>query len=88
MKNIFAFIALVVAVQAVSQKAPLRFNENGVFTMLQVFIIIPYPIQFTDLHYGEALDLDINTTRLMENLIDREDPDFLVFTGDMVAGEF
>ena len=40
----------------------------------------------TDLHYGEKLELDINTTRLMKNLIRAESPDFLSFTGDMVAG--
>ena len=36
MNQIFAFILLVVAVQAVSQKPRLRFNKDGVFTMLQV----------------------------------------------------
>ena len=56
--------------------------------MLQVIYQLYFHVQITDLHYGEALDLDINTTRLMERLIDREEPDFLVFTGDMVAGIF
>ena len=40
----------------------------------------------TDLHYGEDLENDFNTTRLMKNLIKEESPDFLAFTGDMVSG--
>ena len=56
--------------------------------MLQVIYQLYLHVQITDLHYGEALDLDNNSTRLVESIIEHESPDFLVFTGDMVAGIF
>ena len=40
----------------------------------------------SDLHCGESIEKDDNTTRVMRTLIDAEDPDFLVYSGDMVSG--
>ena len=54
----------------------LRFNENNEFTILQ----------FTDLHYGESLEKDINTTILQEKLINYTKPDLVIITGDSVSG--
>ena len=82
----FVFIALLIfAVQAVSNKPHIQF-KNGEFTLIQVYYPIYITKQFTDLHYGESLENDVNTTRLMENIVEQEKPDFLSFTGDMVAG--
>ena len=82
----FVFIALLIlAVQAVSNKPHIQF-KNGEFTLIQVYYPICIIKQFTDLHYGESLENDVNTTRLMENIVEQEKPDFLSFTGDMVAG--
>ena len=44
MKQIILFVALLFAVHAVTVKEPLRFNENGVFTMIQVDICGSYLI--------------------------------------------
>ena len=41
--------------------------------------------QMSDLHCGESIENDDNTTRVMRTLIHAEDPDFLVYSGDMVS---
>ncbi|KAI8620385.1 Metallo-dependent phosphatase-like protein [Chytriomyces sp. MP71] len=63
---------------------PLRFNEDGMFRM----------VQFTDLHYGENPDSDwgpiqdINSTIVMHKILDTEENvDLVVFTGDQMTGE-
>lgn len=44
-------------------------------------------------HYGEAPDTtwgpedDLNSTRVMRDTLQLENPDFVVFTGDLVTGE-
>lgn len=43
-------------------------------------------IQFTDLHMGESDDKDWMTINLMRAILSKEKPDFIVFTGDQVAG--
>lgn len=40
----------------------------------------------SDLHCGESVEKDQNTTRVMRTLIEAENPDFLAYTGDMVSG--
>ena len=42
----------------------------------------------SDLHCGEDIEQDVNTTRVIRTLIDAEKPDFLAFSGDMVSGTF
>ena len=54
----------------------LKLNENGKFKILQP----------TDIHYGENDEKDKKTTKLIEDLIDWEQPDLAVMTGDMVSG--
>lgn len=88
MNRVIAFALIILAVNAVSQKAPLQFRSDGTFKMIQVRHFFVYLMQFTDLHYGETLENDLNTTRLMENIVGQENPDFLAFSGDMVAGIF
>ncbi|KAJ2999093.1 purple acid phosphatase [Globomyces sp. JEL0801] len=53
------------------------------YTNDQVFKII----QFTDLHYGEGDDRkDQKSTEFQEHLIDWEQPDLVVFSGDLISG--
>lgn len=46
---------------------------------------------YLDLHYGEGEDVwwgpsqDINSTRVMRNVLADEDPDLIVFTGDQLT---
>jgi hypothetical protein len=48
--------------------------------------------QFADLHFGEAPNLewgplqDINSTRVMNYILNSESPDFVVFSGDQITG--
>ncbi|KAH8656557.1 Metallo-dependent phosphatase-like protein [Tricladium varicosporioides] len=47
---------------------------------------------FSDLHYGEeengwGIDQDVNSTRVMNNILSREKPDFVVLNGDLITGE-
>ncbi|EEA22062.1 hypothetical protein EYB25_006705 [Talaromyces marneffei] len=61
----------------------LRFTDKGTF---QISI-------FSDLHYGEAEDLDwgpqqdINSTRVMNSILDNESPQLVVLNGDLITGE-
>ncbi|KAL6560141.1 putative inactive purple acid phosphatase 28 [Orobanche hederae] len=70
--------------------APLRFRADGTFKILQV----------ADMHFGngkltrcrDVLESelnycsDLNTTRLLEKMIQLENPDFVAFTGDNIFG--
>ncbi|KAE8446198.1 hypothetical protein EG329_012423 [Mollisiaceae sp. DMI_Dod_QoI] len=47
---------------------------------------------FADLHYGEEEDgwgitQDVNSTRVMNNILNSEKPDFVILNGDLVTGE-
>lgn len=61
----------------------LRFTASGTF-QLSVF---------NDLHYGEAEDLDwgpqqdVNSTRVMDSVLDGESPQLVVINGDLITGE-
>lgn len=55
----------------------LRFNSKGKFKI----------VQFTDIHWMNGNEIDQKTRKLMERILDWEQPDFVVFTGDTVYGE-
>jgi len=60
----------------------LRLNSNN-----QFHIAI-----FSDLHYGEeehgwGITQDINSARVMKDILGYEDPDFVVLNGDLITGE-
>lgn len=61
----------------------LRFTKNGTFQLAV----------FEDLHYGEAEDLDwgpqqdVNSTRVMNTVLDNEYPQLVVLNGDLITGE-
>ncbi|ORY89023.1 Metallo-dependent phosphatase-like protein [Leucosporidium creatinivorum] len=64
----------------------LTFDQDGKFKLAV----------FSDLHYGErdgldwvqwGEDQDVNSTRVMDNVLNSESPDFVVFNGDLVTGE-
>lgn len=52
----------------------LRFNDDGSFKI----------VQFTDTQDDE--DIDPRTVQLIEKILDEEEPDLVVFTGDNIAG--
>jgi hypothetical protein len=55
---------------------PLRFREDGTFTI----------VQFTDLHVQNGEPEDLLTEALMAEVLDAEQPDLVVLTGDVIAG--
>ncbi|UQZ36260.1 metallophosphoesterase [Paenibacillus sp. PK3_47] len=52
----------------------LAFREDGTFTM----------VQFTDLHWMDGRAEDQRTRELMERILEAEQPDLVVFTGDLI----
>lgn len=52
----------------------LRFHHDGTFKI----------VQFTDLHWKDGAELDLQTRALMQLTIDKEQPDFVMFTGDVI----
>lgn len=52
----------------------MKYREDGTFTL----------IQFTDVHWTDGLELDRQTQAVMETVLDAEDPDLVVFTGDLI----
>jgi len=62
-------------VTKISRQSLLRLNANNEF-----HIAI-----FSDLHYGEeedgwGIDQDVNSTRVMDHILDSEDPDFVILS--------
>ncbi|KAK5120380.1 hypothetical protein LTR85_006319 [Meristemomyces frigidus] len=61
----------------------LRFTEDGTFQLAV----------FEDLHFGEAEHLDwgpqqdVNSTRVMNTVLDNEHPQLVVLNGDLITGE-
>ncbi|KAK0203927.1 Metallo-dependent phosphatase [Desarmillaria ectypa] len=43
---------------------------------------------FSDLHFGEGHEQDVNSTRLMRKVLPEEKPDFAVINGDLITGEY
>lgn len=85
---LIATLALTVLTLALPSRiyganAPLRFTSTGTF---QIAI-------FEDLHFGEnAWDQwgpqqDINSVKVMNEVLDNESPDFVVLNGDLITGE-
>ncbi|CAM2976897.1 metallophosphoesterase family protein [Paenibacillus sediminis] len=57
-----------------NQKSPLRFREDGTFTI----------VQFTDVHWQKGDELDQKSLLLMRNIMHAEKPDLIVYTGDTI----
>lgn len=76
-KLICAIAALVGAVVAGVCAAPLKFNADGTFKI----------VQFTDLHYiADDPRADIALERMAE-VLDAERPDLVMITGDLIFGK-
>ncbi len=55
----------------------LRYRPDGSFTI----------VQFTDLHWHNGEEMDRKTAAAMRTLLEMERPDFVVLTGDSLAGK-
>ncbi|HBI15817.1 MAG TPA: metallophosphoesterase [Desulfobulbaceae bacterium] len=56
----------------------LRFKTDGSFTI----------VQFTDTHFCNGEKEDADTASLMSRVLDAERPDLVIFTGDILGGEY
>ncbi|KAL0931958.1 calcineurin-like phosphoesterase [Colletotrichum truncatum] len=90
---VIAFAAMFLLVTKISPgKWPLREPS-----MSKPALQISYKREFTigifsDLHFGEqefgwGIDQDINSTRVMRNVMKSEHPDLVVLNGDLITGE-
>ena len=61
---------------AAAAEKQLKFNAEGKFKI----------VQLTDMHYGEGDEKDGNTDRLITEILNKEQPDLVVVTGDVVSG--
>ncbi len=62
--------------KVIPQKFDLKFNQNGEFKI----------VQFTDLH--EYAFKNKKTIKLIENILDTEQPNLVVLTGDIIDGRY
>jgi 3',5'-cyclic AMP phosphodiesterase CpdA len=60
----------------IDMEKELYFNEDGKFKVLQ----------FTDIHFTNDSEADHKTTALMQRILEAENPDFIMLTGDTVYG--
>lgn len=67
----FLFLATVVLS---AQNNPLRFNSEGKFKI----------VQFTDVHYKKDVKESAVSIELINEVLDAEKPDLVVFTGDII----
>ena len=59
------------------ESSTLHFNKNGTFKI----------VQFTDIHWETGMPANPITILTMENILDREKPDLVVLTGDIVTSK-
>lgn len=52
----------------------LRFRKDGTFKI----------VQFTDIHWKDGSDIDLKSRAVMELVLEAEQPDFVMFTGDTI----
>ena len=76
------FALLTVFSTALVSKADLQLAEDGTFHIAA----------FSDLHFGEnestfGIPADLNSAALMRQILDQEQPNFVVLNGDLITGE-
>lgn len=76
MKNIAISFFLILTLNALAQEK-LRFNQNDTFKILQ----------FTDTHHNPSSPTSAQTLETMRIMIQKENPDFVVVTGDIVTAD-
>lgn len=79
MKKGILLITLLLTMSSLlnAQKNPLRFNSEGKFKI----------IQFTDVHYKKGVPESARALELINEVLDAEKPDLVVFTGDIIYAQ-
>ncbi|KAK8797206.1 hypothetical protein WA158_004416 [Blastocystis sp. Blastoise] len=75
MKALFFFMFVTLYIRVFTEKPKLQLHQDQTFKITQ----------FTDLHFGDS-DNDSGTYNIMKKVLEADRPDFIAFTGDMVAG--
>ena len=74
MIQLYLFLLLIPLLLAGPFQNPLKFSSTGDFTILHL----------TDLHYCQSPDLNEQTRKLQDNLIQQVNPDVVIVTGDII----
>jgi len=74
MKKALVALLLMVTTIGYAQKPILKFNSNGNFKI----------VQFTDVHYKKLMTESEVAIQLINEVLDAEKPDLVVFTGDVI----
>jgi len=69
-------LMLVIAAQSQGDEVSLRFRDDGTFRI----------VQFADVHWTWGIGDDRKSGRLMRAVLDEEQPDLVVYTGDNITG--
>lgn len=73
-KTIIVSLLILTVFPAFSQRSILKFNNQGKFKI----------VQFTDVHYKQGLPESKVAVDLINEVLDAEKPDLVVFTGDII----
>ncbi len=71
------FFLLTLFVSTFGQEAILQFNKKGTFKI----------VQFTDLHFDLRTEKHLQTLETMRAVLKKEQPDFVILTGDLIWSE-
>lgn len=77
LSRVSAFAADESAVNARPDRMNLCYNRNGQFKI----------VQFTDIHWQWGNEKDLQSAKLMGEILDLERPDLVVLTGDSISGK-
>ncbi|GER25829.1 purple acid phosphatase 16 [Striga asiatica] len=87
---IFACLSLILAVRSFARVVPLRTTTS--VGNLRMRCGAPFRVAlFADLHFGEDAwtewgpQQDISSLRVMSDVLDREQPDFVIYLGDVIT---
>jgi predicted MPP superfamily phosphohydrolase len=74
--SLIVSLGLLASGTAAAGNKTLTVNAKGKFKM----------VQFTDIHFGEGDTTDALNQKLISEVLELEDPDFVIISGDVVSG--
>jgi predicted MPP superfamily phosphohydrolase len=74
--SLICALGLLIGGVAAAGNKTLTFNAKGKFKM----------VQFTDIHFGEGDETDAQNQKLITDILEQENPDFVIISGDVVSG--
>lgn len=74
--SLLTVVGFCMSMASCASDIKLKFRAEGKFKM----------VQFTDIHFGENEENDVMAQNLIRKVIELEQPDLAVVTGDVVSG--